>query len=95
MLPGGRGRGRPGSAFAADGGGARGNLRPAPKVQTVNPVGSGDSLLAGYLYAALRGLPDGEALKFANAAGAANAAMFPAARVGWAEILPLWGGARF
>ena len=76
--------------------GARAEIyAPAPKVQTVNPVGSGDSLLAGYLYAALRGLPDAEALKFANAAGAANAAMFPAARVGWAEILPLWGGARF
>lgn len=76
--------------------GARAEIyAPAPKVQTVNPVGSGDSLLAGYLYAALRGLPDAEALQFANAAGAANAAMFPAARVGWAEILPLWGGARF
>ena len=75
--------------------GARAEIyAPAPKVKTVNPVGSGDSLLAGYLYAALRGLPDEDALKFANAAGAANAAMFPAARVGWAQIAPLLGGMR-
>lgn len=76
--------------------GARAEIyAPAPKVKTVNSVGSGDSLLAGYLYAALRGLPDAEALKFANAAGAANAAMFPAARVGWEQLAPLWGEKRF
>ena len=69
--------------------GARAEIyAPTPKVKAVNPVGSGDSFLAGYLYAALRGWPDEEALKFANAAGAANAAMFPAARVGWKEIEP-------
>ena len=62
---------------------------PAPKVKTVNPVGSGDSFLAGFLYASLRGWPEEEALTLANAAGAANAAMFPAARVGWKEIEPL------
>ncbi len=62
---------------------------PVLKVKTVNPVGSGDSFLAGFLYASLRGWPEEEALTLANAAGAANAAMFPAARVGWKEIEPL------
>ena len=65
---------------------------PAPQIKTVNPVGSGDSMLAGYLWAALRGLADEEALRIACAAGAANAAMFPAARVGWNDISPLLGG---
>ena len=65
---------------------------PAPKGKTVNPVGSGDSFLAAYLYAALRGWPDERALLLANAAGAANAQMFPAARVGWKEIGPLLRG---
>ena len=73
--------------------GARAELyAPAPKGKTVNPVGSGDSFLAAYLYAALRGWPDREALSLANAAGAANAQMFPAARVGWKEIGPLLRG---
>ena len=66
---------------------------PAPRVACVNPVGSGDSFLAGYLYAALRGLSDERALRLACAAGAANAAAFPAARIVWTDILPLLGGA--
>ena len=66
---------------------------PAPRVACVNPVGSGDSFLAGYLYAALRGLSDEHALRLACAAGAANAAAFPAARIVWTDILPLLGGA--
>ena len=65
---------------------------PAPKVETVNPVGSGDSFVAGFLYGVLRGWPDnGRALVIACAAGAANARMFPAARVGRAEIEALCG----
>ena len=73
--------------------GARAELyAPAPRVETINPVGSGDSFLAGYLFAALRGWPDERALSLANAAGAANAQMFPAARVGWKEIQPLMRG---
>lgn len=73
--------------------GARAELyAPAPRVETINPVGSGDSFLAAYLYAALRGWPDERALSLANAAGAANAQMFPAARVGWKEIEPLLRG---
>lgn len=65
---------------------------PAPKVQTINPVGSGDSFVAGFLYAVLHGYPDNTtALAIACAAGAANAAMFPAAMVGRAEIEALCG----
>lgn len=65
---------------------------PAPRVETVNAVGSGDSFVAGFLYAVLRGYPDSStALAIACAAGAANAAMFPAARVGREEIEALCG----
>lgn len=65
---------------------------PAPRVAAVNPVGSGDSFVAGFLYAVLRGYPDSTtALAIACAAGAANAAMFPAARVGRKEIEALCG----
>jgi len=54
---------------------------PAPRVEAVNPVGSGDSFLAGYLYAALRGYYDELSMMIACAAGAANARVFPAARI--------------
>lgn len=64
---------------------------PAPRVETVNPVGSGDSFVAGYLYALLRGQSDHGALAYACAAGAANAAMFPAARVNGEDILRITG----
>ena len=64
---------------------------PAPKVQAGNPVGSGDSFVAGYLFALLRGQSDWGALAYACAAGAANAAMFPAARVGAKEIQEITG----
>lgn len=64
---------------------------PAPRVETINPVGSGDSFVAGFIYAALRGCPPQTALTIACAAGAANAAMFPAARIGRSEIEALLG----
>lgn len=54
---------------------------PAPKITVVNPVGSGDSFVAGLCWALLSGYSDMGALAMACAAGAANAAMFPAARV--------------
>ena len=54
---------------------------PAPRVQTVNAVGAGDSFVAGFLYASVKGYALETALMIACAAGAANAAMFPAARV--------------
>lgn len=64
---------------------------PAPQVNTVNPVGSGDSFVAGFIYAALRGCPPQMALMIANACGAANAAMFPAARITRADVERLTG----
>lgn len=64
---------------------------PAPQVETVNPVGSGDSFVAGFIYAALRGCPPQMALMIANACGAANAAMFPAARITRGDVERLTG----
>lgn len=64
---------------------------PAPRVQTVNPVGAGDSFVAGFLYASVKGYALETALMIASAAGAANAAVFPAARVTKPEIEALLG----
>jgi fructose-1-phosphate kinase PfkB-like protein len=43
-----------------------------PPVQVVNTIGSGDALLAGLIFALVKGLPFNEALKFAVATGTAN-----------------------
>jgi tagatose 6-phosphate kinase len=45
----------------------------APRIDAVNPVGSGDSFVAGMAVAAARGEPIEEALRLATAAGTANA----------------------
>jgi 1-phosphofructokinase family hexose kinase len=45
----------------------------APKVDTVNPIGSGDSLLGAYLWAVDSGLSEAEALRLGVAAGVENA----------------------
>ena len=44
-----------------------------PRVQTVNTVGAGDALLAGFLHARVLGLTDRDALAFAVASGTASA----------------------
>jgi sugar/nucleoside kinase (ribokinase family) len=64
---------------------------PAPKIEAVNPVGSGDSFLAGYLYAALRGYSDELSMMIASAAGAANARVFPAALISRSDIEMILG----
>lgn len=64
---------------------------PSPRVETVNAVGSGDSFVAGFLFASLKGYAPQTALMIACAAGAANAAMFPAARIGRENIEALLG----
>ena len=64
---------------------------PAPHVETVNPVGSGDSFVAAYIYAQLVGANEYLSLSYACAAGAANAQVFPAARVTKDEIEKLSG----
>jgi tagatose 6-phosphate kinase len=47
-----------------------------PPVETVNALGSGDSLVAGVLAAARHGLAPAEALRWGAACGAANAAVW-------------------
>ncbi|KAA0565745.1 1-phosphofructokinase [Bacillus sp. CH30_1T] len=46
-----------------------------PRVKAVNPVGSGDSMLAGFTYAYSHGFPIEEVLKWACACGMSNAIM--------------------
>lgn len=64
---------------------------PAPRVNTVNAVGSGDSFVAGFLYASVKGYALETALMIASAAGAANAKVFPAARVTKADVEEVLG----
>ncbi len=62
--------------------GARGRWRVIPpRIAQVNPVGSGDSYLAGLAHARLTDRPFPDQLRYAAAAGAANAAVLPAAEV--------------
>ncbi len=53
-------------------------LVEAPQVETVSSVGSGDAMVAGLVAATVEGLPLTEQLKWAVAAGSANAAVFGA-----------------
>ncbi len=46
---------------------------PAPAIDAVNPVASGDCLLAAFLWASAEAWPPAEALRLGVAAGAANA----------------------
>ncbi len=65
-----------------------------PQLEAVNPVGSGDSFVAGFLYGVTAGLTPADCLRWAVAAGAANAAEWDAACVGRAQIEPLVGRVR-
>jgi 1-phosphofructokinase family hexose kinase len=60
-----------------------------PKVAQVNPVGSGDCYFAALAHARLSGQSLEEALAYAAAAGAANAAQYEVARIAPAEIARL------
>lgn len=64
---------------------------PAPKVDCINAVGSGDCFTAAWLHAQIRGFSDDGALLLANAAGAANAVQFPAARIRREDIEKIVG----
>lgn len=64
---------------------------PAPEVDTVNAVGSGDCFTAAWLHAQIRGFSDDGAMQIACAAGAANAARFPAALITKADIEKIVG----
>ncbi|MCX8056022.1 MAG: 1-phosphofructokinase family hexose kinase [Ignavibacteria bacterium] len=46
-----------------------------PEVETINPTGSGDAFMAGFIYALHHNLPFEEILIWATASGAANASM--------------------
>ena len=64
---------------------------PSPRVETINAVGSGDCFTAGWIHAQIRGFSDQGALMLACAAGAANAAQFPAAKITRADIEKIVG----
>lgn len=59
---------------------------PAPKIDCINAVGSGDCFTAAWLHAQVRGFSDDGALMLANAAGSLNAMQFPAARIKKEEL---------
>ena len=54
---------------------------PAPHIECVNAVGSGDCFTAAWLHAQMRGFSDDGALMLGCAAGALNALHFPAATI--------------
>ncbi len=62
-----------------------------PKIQPVNPIGSGDSLLAGLVDAWLKGLDPEATLRRAVATAAANALVWDAGAVDPAEVARLEG----
>ena len=64
---------------------------PAPKIECVNAVGSGDCFTAAWLHAQIRGFSDDGALMIASAAGAANALQFPAAKISREDIEDIVG----
>ncbi len=62
-----------------------------PKVREVNPVASGDALVAGIAYGMLKKLPIEETLRWGSAAGAANAAEWAVADCSKSSIKNLLG----
>ena len=58
-----------------------------PKIQQVNPVGCGDCYLAGLAYGVMQGWDLEARIRFAAAAGTANAARQDVARIRREEIL--------
>jgi tagatose 6-phosphate kinase len=61
----------------------------APRVDAVNPIGSGDAFAAGLLWRLLRGEDLGEACRWAAAVGAANALTLMAGEVHRDEVRAL------
>lgn len=60
-----------------------------PRINTINPVGSGDSFVAGLLYGITNKMSWKDSLRWATAAGASNAAKWEAACLKMEEIVPL------
>lgn len=59
---------------------------PAPSIDAVNPVASGDCLLAAFLWAGAQAWPTAEALRLGVAAGAANARLGGGGRLRRKEV---------
>ncbi len=60
-----------------------------PLIDTINPVGSGDSFMAGYVYGMEKEMDIPGCLTLATAAGSANAAMWDAASCSKRQIMDL------
>ena len=63
-----------------------------PSVRTVDPTGSGDSMIAGVLHGLRQSWPFADCVGFGAAAGAANASVREVARCSRERILSLLGG---
>jgi fructose-1-phosphate kinase PfkB-like protein len=60
-----------------------------PRINSVNPTGSGDSMIAGVLYAYAHNWDTEKALRFGTAAGASNAQRWEVANSSLEEITAL------
>jgi len=58
-----------------------------PKIEVINPVGSGDSFLAGFIYGIYQGLDFLNSIRIATSAGTANVSMWDAARCNRKQIM--------
>ena len=75
--------GEQGALFAA--GERRWSARP-PKVEAINPIGSGDAMTAGLMAGLVRGLPPEECFRLGMAAAAANTLTWDACRFDAAAV---------
>ncbi len=66
-----------------------------PRIELINAVGSGDCFMAALLFAHTSGMAWDECLRWATAAGAANAARWEAAGIGPDDISPLLNQVQF
>jgi tagatose 6-phosphate kinase len=77
------------SVMVGSPGGAVTVLRP-PRVKAVNPIGSGDAMLAGIAVGVMQGWPMLDAVRFGIACGAANALTAEPGFVDPSEVRRLW-----
>ena len=75
--------GEQGALFAA--GERRWSARP-PKVEAINPIGSGDAMTAGLMAGLVRGLPPEECFRLGMATAAANTLTWDACRFDAAAV---------
>ena len=78
--------GEQGALFAA--GARRWSARP-PRVEAINPIGSGDAMTAGLMAGLVRGLPPEGCFRLGMAAAAANTLTWDACRFGAAAVAAL------